>query len=210
MKINQKDKYHFISFEGQFNGKIAFIKQKIVAIFVLTTLFGMVFTAIDLDGNQLQAANVGDNSSLYQNITAGDLTVSASDNITFGAVTAGATVESPINVDLVNVTDFRGVGLVWSVTGYSSAFAGAVSGSIPNTRLNWNPAAATQYNGLNGADNTQIALGALATLGAARTFANGSALAAGEFRIYNALLNLSVLASDITENYNATLTLTAA
>jgi len=188
----------------------ASIKQKIIATFVLTVLFGMVFTAIDLDGNQLQAANVGDNSNLYQNITAGDLTVSASDNITFGAVTAGVTQNNPINISLVNITDFRGASLAWSVTGYSSLLDGDVAATIPNSRLNWNPGAASAYNGLNGANNAQIALGALATLDAARTFANGSASAAGEFRIYNALLNLSILASDAAENYNATLTLTAA
>jgi len=170
----------------------------------------MVFSALDFNGNQLIAANVGDNSNMYQNLVTGDLTVSASDNIVFGALTAGVTQDNPQNITRVNINDYRGGSLAWTISGYSSLFDGAVSGSIPNSRLNWDPSQATNYNGENGADNAQIALGGLATLDQVRTFANGSTAASGEFVIYNALLNLSILASDVADDYNATLTFTVA
>lgn len=192
-----------------FSVKVANIKQKIIAVVLLTTLLVMVFSTVNFGGKQVQAANVGDNSNLYQNIVGSDLLVTASDDILFPDVTAGSSTNNPANIPLVNIYDLRGLNLTWVVSGYSTIFHGT-SANITNTRLNWNPSAASNYNGYSGADNTKMALGSLATLDATRTFANGAAGATGQFAVFNSLLNLAILATDAAGNYNATLTFTAA
>jgi hypothetical protein len=196
-------------FSRFYNRKIANIKQKIIAIVLMTTLLVMVFSAVNFSGDQVQAANIGDNSNLYQDITGSDLMVSVSDSVTFSDVTAGTSTNNPANIPLVNIYDLRGLSVSWVVSGFSSEFHGT-SANISNSRLNWNPSAASNYNGISGADNAKIALGGLAVLDTPRTFANGASGAQGQFAVFNALLNLAVLATDMAGSYNSTLTFTAA
>jgi len=187
--------------------RIKEIKQKIIAAFVISVMFVLVFTTLNLNPNYVDAVSNSTTPTANLNVVAGALDVETTSAMGFGAATLGT--QATINNLDVNALDTIGDSNPWTVTATSSPFANETDGatSIPNTRFNIDSSALTILND-SGAACTQTNTGSAGTLDAARTIMNGSAAATGRCIVNNVKLNVTVLPSDTVETYNATMTIT--
>jgi hypothetical protein len=183
--------------------RIKEIKQKIVAVLVLSVMFALVFTTLNLNPNYSQAAE----TNVELSITAGTLSIDSMD-VDLGSTGAGTSQNVSLDNLDVNVKDFAGDGLAWDATIYSSNFVNGGSGTliIPNTRFQVRPNEGTIFNA-GGSVCDETAKSNPCGLSASCALFNGSTAATGECRLNEVNLNLQVLATDATEDYNATLTL---
>lgn len=187
--------------------KTQLIKQKIFSTLILVFVLGMVFGSVEVSRSATTA-----NSELYQNLTAGNLDITAQNsNISFGQIAAGYTQNSKVNMNNVQVTDYRGTGAGWSATTGSIENYVDVNDSnrqiTLNAYLRWSPGDVTNMNGslitgvtagtddalLNTTQNLMVA-----------TASNGL----GAYRIDNTELNFTQQPTFQAGNYSATLTLT--
>ena len=180
------------------------IKQKIVAVLVISVMFALVFTTLNLNPNFAGAAT----TNVTINIAAGTLSIESSGTVSLGSTGAGSSTNVSLNNLMVNVKDFAGDGLNWAATVYSSNFTNGAGGSkiIPNTRFQVRPNEGTIYNAGTSSCST-TASGTPCGLSSSCALFNGNPSATGECRLNAVNLNLQVLTTDPTADYNATLTL---
>ncbi|PIY96249.1 MAG: hypothetical protein COY66_04680 [Candidatus Kerfeldbacteria bacterium CG_4_10_14_0_8_um_filter_42_10] len=185
--------------------KIKEIKQKIVAVLVISVMFALVFTTLNLNPNYVRAAT----SNVVLNVAAGTLSIDSSQNVSLGSAGAGSSLNVSLANLMVNVKDFAGDGLNWAATVYSSNFTNGTGGTkiIPNTRFQVRPNEGTIYNAGTSSCST-TATGTPCGLSTVCALFNGNPAATGECRLNAVNLNLQVLSTDQTADYNATLTLT--
>ena len=185
--------------------KIKEIKQKIVAVLVISVMFALVFTTLNLNPNYVRAAT----SNVVLNVAAGTLSIDSSQNVSLGSAGAGSSLNVSLANLMVNVKDFAGDGLNWAATVYSSNFTNGTGGTkiIPNTRFQVRPNEGTIYNAGTSSCST-TATGTPCGLSTVCALFNGNPAATGECRLNAVNLNLQILSTDQTASYNATLTLT--
>ncbi|PIP04789.1 MAG: hypothetical protein COT24_02985 [Candidatus Kerfeldbacteria bacterium CG08_land_8_20_14_0_20_40_16] len=184
--------------------RIKEIKQKIVAVLVISVMFALVFTTLNLNPNFAGAAT----TNVTINIAAGTLSIESTGTVSLGSTGAGSSTNVSLNNLMVNVKDFAGDGLNWAATVYSSNFTNGAGGSkiIPNTRFQVRPNEGTIYNAGTSSCST-TASGTPCGLSSSCALFNGNPSATGECRLNAVNLNLQVLTTDPTADYNATLTL---
>lgn len=180
--------------------RIKELEQKTVAVLVLSVMFALVFTTLNLNPHYTQAAT----SNVLLNIAAGTLSIDSSGIVDLGTTGAGTSTNVSLTNLMVNVKDFAGDGLNWAATAYASAFAGG--SGIPNTRFQIRPNEGTIFNAGASACST-TALGVACGLDTSCALFNGDTAATGECRLNSVNLNLQVLSSDASADYNSTLTL---
>ena len=180
------------------------IKQKIVAVLVISVMFALVFTTLNLNPHAGNAAT----SNVLLNLAAGTLSIESTGTVDLGSTGAGSSTNVSLNNLMVNVKDFAGDGLNWAATVYSTNFVNGAGGTliIPNTRFQVRPNEGTVYNAGSSSCST-TATGSECGLSAACALFNGDTAATGECRLNAVNLNLQVLTTDPTADYNATLTL---
>jgi len=185
---------------------IQHLKQKIVSALVISVMFALVFTTINLNPNYVRAAT----SNVQLNVAAGTLSIDSSSGIDLGTMTAGNSQTMEVNNMVVNVKDFAGDGLGWSSTAYSSNFKNGVGGTrdIPNSRSAIKSSPGGIVYNIDSASCSETALSGECYLNQTCAFFNGSANATGECRLNYTILRLYVLQTDPAGYYNATLTLT--
>ncbi len=174
---------------------------------ILFFALAMVFGQMEVS----QAANT-DNSELYQNLVAGSLDISAENaTIAFNNANAGQASDSLMNVNNVQVTDYRGSGAGWSATGADiENFVDVDDANVQitlNSSLLWSPGDITN---LNGSDVTGVSAGTDDQyLNATRNLMTATAdNGMGAYQIDNTVLNFEVEVTDAAGNYAATLELT--
>lgn len=117
------------------------IKQKIIAITVVTFMFFMVFNTVELQN----VFAIGANTTLTQNFAGGSLALTASSSAGFNDIQIGTPINSKANLVVVNMQDYRGSGAGWTTSGNISAqFQATNAGvnTIANTVVAWNPTGA--------------------------------------------------------------------
>ncbi len=186
---------------------IRFLKEEIFAVIVLFFALFMVYSSMEVS----RAANT-DNSELYQNIVTGSLDIAAENtNISFNNANSGQAANSLMNMNNVQVTDYRGTGAGWSATGADIENLVDVDDSnvqiTLNNSLRWSPGDVTN---LNGADITGVTAGTDDVyLNATRNLMTATASnGLGAYQIDNTVLNFQVEVTDQAGNYAATLELT--
>ena len=184
--------------------RIKDINQKIVAVLVISVMFALVFTTLNLNPHAGNAAT----SNVLLNLAAGTLSIESTGTVDLGSTGAGSSTNVSLNNLMVNVKDFAGDGLNWAATVYSTNFVNGAGGTliIPNTRFQVRPNEGTVYNAGSSSCST-TATGSECGLSAACALFNGDTAATGECRLNAVNLNLQVLTTDPTADYNATLTL---
>jgi len=184
--------------------RIKEIKQKIVAVLVISVMFALVFTTLNLNPHAGNAAT----SNVLLNLAAGTLSIESTGTVDLGSTGAGSSTNVSLNNLMVNVKDFAGDGLNWAATVYSTNFVNGAGGTliIPNTRFQVRPNEGTVYNAGSSSCST-TATGSECGLSSACALFNGDTAATGECRLNAVNLNLQVLTTDPTADYNATLTL---
>ena len=86
---------------------IQHLKQKIVSALVISVMFALVFTTLNLNPNYVRAAT----SNVQLNVAAGTLSIDSSSGIDLGSMVAGNTQGMYANNIIINVKDFAGDGL---------------------------------------------------------------------------------------------------
>ena len=86
---------------------IQHLKQKIVSALVVSVMFALVFTTLNLNPNYVRAAT----SNVQLNVAAGTLSIDSSSGIDLGSMVAGNTQGMYANNIIINVKDFAGDGL---------------------------------------------------------------------------------------------------
>jgi hypothetical protein len=117
------------------------LKQKIIALTVVTFMFFMVFNTVELR----DVFAIGANTTLTQNFTAGTLSLEASASAGFNDVQVGTAINSKANLVVVNMRDYRGDTGAWAVTGNITSQLQTTDPGynyIPNTTVAWNPTTA--------------------------------------------------------------------
>jgi hypothetical protein len=116
------------------------VKQQIVSTCIILFMLVMVFGTVGVD--LLMAANTS-TTTLIQNITAGTLGIEAPATVGFSNLTLGTAGTSTGNLTQVNMWDYRGSGLGWSITATMNHLtlnttvpSGAV-GNILNSAVRW-------------------------------------------------------------------------
>jgi len=181
------------------------IRQKIVAALVLSVMFALIFTTLNLNPHSGNAAT----SNVLLNLAAGTLSIESTPDVDLGTTGAGSSTNISLANLMVNVKDFAGDGLNWAATVYSSNFTNGTGGTkiIPNTRFQVRPNEGTIYNAGTSSCST-TATGTPCGLSTVCALFNGNPAATGECRLNAVNLNLQILSTDQTASYNATLTLT--
>lgn len=183
------------------------IKQKIVAVGIVTIMLVMTFGSLMTD--QAGAADVS-NTILQQIVTGTPLSIEGSAQVNFASVALNTVaVNSTGNMIQVNMRDPRGTGAGWSVTGSANNLQAANGAIIANSFLRWAPG--TIYV-LDGGSNTGVAAGS-SYVG---NFADGAITLAntstnngmGNYVINGTTLNLMIAPSTMIGTYQNTLTLT--
>jgi hypothetical protein len=160
-------------------------KQKIIATFIILFMFIMIFGSVSVD---LTSA-IGTNTTLIQNLIAGALSMEAPTSILFNNINIGTAINSLAMMTQVNARDYRGSGVVWSVSGTMNNLTVVDAGinNISNAVIAWAPGAYWSDNGTN----TGVALGAAGYFSGARVLFNTSANAGmGNYKIVNTVLNV--------------------
>ncbi len=183
------------------------IKQKIFSTLILFFALVMIFGQMEVS----KAANQ-DNSELYQNLIAGSLDITAENtNISFNNANAGMASNSLMNMNNIQVTDYRGSSAGWSATtGSIDNFIDVDDANVQitlNSSLMWSPGDVTN---LNSSDITGVAAGTDDQyLNTTRNLMTASASnGEGAFQIDNTILNFIVEVTDPAGNYSSTLELT--
>lgn len=182
------------------------IKQKIIAIFVVTFMFAMMIGTVNIN----LADATGGNTILQQVVSAGSLSLETAAQVNFNTFTLnGASFNSLANLTQVNFRDTRGSGAGYNVVGTANNMQ-AGTNIIANTQLRWSPG--TIY-GLEGSSTTGVTAGASysgnfgdpggKTLASA-TSENGM----GNYTINGTTLNLLLAPSVAAGTYQNTLLLT--
>jgi len=182
------------------------LKQKIVATLIVFFMFCMIFGSLDVIN--IQAAT----TTLAQNVVAGSMTVAASASVAFPNINLGIATNSLVNLVQVNITDFRGSGAGWSVTGTVNNLTATNSGTntIANSFITWFPANGT-WTALTGV-TTGILNGAAANFGSATQLNLAGAPASsgmGNYTLTNILMNITYggSTSQAAGTYQNTLTI---
>ncbi len=203
MKVTQNKNQNLLKMKN----KIRFLKEEIFAVIVLFFTLLMVYTSMEVS----RAANQ-DNAELYQNIVTGSLDIAAQNtNISFNNANAGIASNSLMNMNNVQVTDYRGTGAGWSATtGSIENFIDVDDANVQitlNSSLRWSPG---DVSNLNSSDITGVAAGADDQyLNATRNLMSATAdNGSGAYQIDNTVLNFMVEVADQAGNYAATLELT--
>jgi len=165
------------------------LKQRIVATLIV---FFMCFMISGLFG-AFEVGAIGSNITFAANIGAGSLTFASSSSVAFPNMSIGTAVNDLANITQVNITDLRGSGAGWSVTGTANTFTATNAGTntIANTFIAWFPANGT-WAALSGV-TTGILNGTAANFGsaaqlnlAAASVGNGM----GNYTLSNVLVNI--------------------
>lgn len=182
------------------------IKQKIIAIFVVTFMFTMMIGAVNIN----LAGAIGGNTILQQVVSAGSLSLETAAQVNFNTFTLnGVSTSSLANLVQVNFRDTRGSGAGYNVVGTANDMK-AGTNTISNVYLGWSPG--TIY-ALDGSSNTGVTAGSAysgnfgdpggKTLASA-TSNNGM----GNYVINGTALNLLLMSSVPAGTYQNTLLLT--
>jgi hypothetical protein len=187
--------------------RLKLLQEEIFAVIILIFAVVMIYGSLEVS----RAANQA-NSELFQNITNGSLDIAAQNaNIVFGSLVAGYSQNVAINMNNVQVTDYRGLVPGWSATTASIenyVSVNDVNKQITlNNALKWSPGDITNMNGsdITGvtAGTDDVYLNATRNLMVA-TASNGG----GAYRIDNTILNFTQDPTYQAGNYSATLTMT--
>lgn len=182
-------------------------KQKIIATFVVTFMFLMIFGSININN----VGAIGGNSVVQLTLTGGALSLESPTQVNFNSTPINVVAYNTLaNLTQVNFRDSRGTGGGYSVTGSANNMA-AGTNIIANSWLEWSPGS---IFALDEASNTGVTAGAaysgnfgdgLRTMVTA-TSNNGM----GNYVINGTALRVQVRPSFITGVYQSTLLLTIA
>jgi len=182
-------------------------KQKIIAVFVVTFMFVMVFGSIDINN----VGAIGGNTTVQLTLTSGALSLESPTQVNFNSVPINAVAYNTLaNLTQVNFRDTRGSGVGYNVVGSANNMQ-AGTNVIANSYLGWSPGS---IFALDGASNTGVTAGAAysGNFGdGARTMVSATSNnGMGNYVINGTTLNVQVRPSFITGTYQSTLLLTIA
>lgn len=182
--------------------EIEVIKKQIVSVLVLSFMFLMIFSTVNVG----LAANTG-TTNLAQNILAGTLDMSAPSQLNFTNVTLnGSQQYSNTNLNGVNVTDYRGgAGTGWNLTVYANNLVAGTNNISIEARLNVAPGQVTSDDSAQAGSNFMMPNN---SGGAAVLMNASSSNGTGVSNITNSLFKLNIAASDVAGSYTATMTFT--
>ncbi|MBZ9577878.1 WxL domain-containing protein [Patescibacteria group bacterium] len=192
---------------SQVKNEIKTIKERIYSLLILSILFGMLFTSLNV-----ATASNQDTTNLAVNITTGSLDTAAENtDFDWPDATAGQASNQQENMNNIQVTDYRGNSGGWSLTATANNLEAGTNILNTYARAKTSPGDVTN---LNSSDNTGVtagsdnqALGSNAT-NAVNMMTASAGNGAGAFQLDNTVMNLSIEAGDAAGDYTAVLTLT--
>jgi len=189
------------------------VKQQIIAVMVMAFMFVMITGTLNIP--DLMAATTT-TMAFGANISAGTLNIDTLASLAFPTMTIAVPTNDSANLTVVNMQDYRGNGMGWTMSAYSTPFTTPAGGtnSIANTAIFINTGTLTNISGTS----TGVAAtgaGSWRDLSAARTLVNtasnnGSGM--GSYNLANTMMNIVYGGNPAQTSgvYTGTLTLTIA
>jgi len=188
------------------------IKQKIIAVFIITFMLTMVFGSLEMPA----VWAIGSNTNLIQNFIAGSLSMEAPASLGFSNISVGVPANSLANMDYVNFRDYTGSGAFYAVTGTMNNMFTSAAGTrnyVLNGNIAWSPSTSV-LTGLEGSSTSGMAKGSDGFFDvAARTLINTSNNnGMGNYRVNSLNFNIQYYGwgDQKAGTYQNTLTLTIA
>lgn len=192
---------------SQVKKEIKTIKERIYSLLILSILFGMLFTSLNV-------ATASDNAdtNLVINITEGSLDMTANNtDFDWPDATAGQASNQQENMNNIQVTDYRGNSGGWDLVATANNLANGTNILNTYARVKVSPGDVTN---LNESDITNVTAGSADqplgsnSTNAVNMMAASTGDGAGAFQLDNTVMNLSIEIGDDAGEYTAVLTLT--
>jgi len=168
------------------------VKQQIVAVLVMAFMFVMISGSVNVP-DLLAATSF--TVATQQNIVAGALNVDSLASIGFPDITISNPANSQANLTVVNMQDWRGNGMGWTLSMTANALTTAVAGTntIANTYIFVNTGASVGVVSGSATGVATTGAGSWRDLSASRTLVNtasnnGSGM--GSYNLSNTMINV--------------------